>query len=60
MPLQAAREQRGHIEGRILELEKTLKSATILDDKEKTVLQASVGDTVLLHNLDSGEDGLYT
>lgn len=60
VPLQAAREQRGHIEGRILELDKTLKSATILGEKDKTALQANVGDTVVLHNLDSAEDVVYT
>lgn len=60
VPLQAAREQRGHLEGQILELEKTLKSAAIIGEKEKDDLLIGAGNTVILHNLDSGEDLVYT
>jgi transcription elongation factor GreA len=58
-PLQAAREQRGHLEGRIRELEDTLKAVTIIDKKAETVLKVSIGDSIILHDLDSGEDRRY-
>ncbi len=55
VPLEAAREQRGQLEGRIIELEETLKSAVVIDEKQKATLRVSIGDTVILHDLDSGE-----
>jgi transcription elongation factor GreA len=58
-PLQAAREQRGHLEGRIRELEDALKAVTIIDKKPKTVLKVSIGDSIILRDLDSGEDRHY-
>jgi transcription elongation factor GreA len=58
-PLQAAREQRGHLEGRIKELEETLKSATIIDDKPKKGLKVTIGDSIILCDLDSGEERHY-
>ena len=60
VPLHAAREARGRLEGRVLELEKMLKSAAIIDENEKTVFRVSVGNSVILHNLDSGEERRYT
>ncbi|MFC1943706.1 GreA/GreB family elongation factor [Chloroflexota bacterium] len=59
VPLQAAREQRGHLEGRITELEETLKSAAIIDKKGKVALRVSIGDSVILSDLDSGEELRY-
>lgn len=60
VPLHAAREARGHLEGRILELEKMLKSAAIIEEQKKSVLRVNVGDTVVLCNLNSGEERRYT
>jgi transcription elongation factor GreA len=59
-PLDAAREQLGHIDGRIHELEETLKVATIIDDQKKEAQQAGIGDCVLLAAVDSGEEARYT
>lgn len=58
-PLDAAREERGHVEGRIKELEKTLKAATILEEKKEPALKSSVGDNIVLHDLASGEELRY-
>jgi transcription elongation factor GreA len=58
-PLEAAREQRGHLEGRIRELEEILKSATIIDDEHKSTLKAGIGDKVVLRNLASDEELYY-
>jgi len=57
-PLEAAREQRGHLEGRIRELEETLKSAVVIDKQEATS-KASIGDSVILRDLASGEELRY-
>jgi transcription elongation factor GreA len=59
-PLDAAREEKGHLEGRIMELEETLKSATIIDEKQKAGLKVSVGDSVILIDPSSGEELRYT
>jgi transcription elongation factor GreA len=59
-PLDAAREERGHIEGRIRELEEALKTATIINEKQKAGLKVSVGDTVILIDPGSGEELRYT
>ncbi len=59
-PLDAAREERGHIEGRIMELEEALKTATIIDEKQKAGLKVSVGDSVTLIDPASGEELRYT
>ncbi|MBI4267447.1 MAG: transcription elongation factor GreA, partial [Chloroflexi bacterium] len=56
VPLQAAREQRGHLEGRIMRLEATLKSAIVIDAQPKTTIKVSVGDCVILCDLDSGAE----
>ncbi len=60
VPLEAAREQRSHLEGRIMKLEETLKSAVIMDGKQKSTLRVGIGDTVILYDLDSGEELRYT
>ena len=59
-PLDAAREERGHLEGRMMELEAALKSATIIDETKKTGLKVSVGDSVILIDPASGEELRYT
>ncbi len=60
VPLQAAREQRGQLEGRIKELEETLKSAVFIDEERKATLKVGIGDSVILCDLDSGEELRYT
>jgi transcription elongation factor GreA len=59
-PLDAAREQKGHIEGRIMELEEALKSATIIEATPKPDLKVSVGDSIVLSDVISGEELRYT
>lgn len=58
-PLHAAREERGHVEGRIKELEETLKAATIIDEKKEPSLKSVVGDAIILTDLASGEELRY-
>jgi len=58
-PLAAAREQRGHLEGKIRELEETLKAATIIDEKQKPNLKINIGDRFILYDLASGEELRY-
>jgi len=58
-PLDAAREQRGHLEGRIRELEETLKAATIIDEKREPAPKTGVGDSIILSDLASGEELRY-
>ena len=58
-PLEAAREQRGQLEGRIRELEDVLKSATIIGEEQRITPGISVGDSVILRDLDSGEELYY-
>jgi len=58
-PLDAAREQYGHLEGQIKELEEVLKSAVVLDEKQKVALKVSVGDSIILRDLASGEELHY-
>jgi transcription elongation factor GreA len=48
-PLHAAREQKGHIEGRIKELEETLKLAVVIEEKA-TTLKVTIGDGVVLYD----------
>jgi transcription elongation factor GreA len=58
-PLAAAREQRGHVEGRIKELEEILKAATIIGEKREPALKTGVGDRIVLSDLVSGEELRY-
>ncbi len=58
-PLDAAKEQRGRLEGRIRELEEALKSATLIDEKQKVILKVGIGDSVVLCDLISGEELHY-
>jgi transcription elongation factor GreA len=59
-PLDAAREQKGHIDGRIRELEETLKLAAIIDGTRETSLKVIVGDKVTLKDEACGETVCYT
>jgi len=58
-PLDAAKEQRGQLEGRIRELEGTLSSAVIIDENRETILKASIGDSIVLQDTLSGEELRY-
>jgi len=59
-PLDAAREERGQLEGRIRELEEALKSATIIDETQKVTPKVSIGDSIVLRDEVSGEELHYT
>lgn len=54
-PLEAAREKQGHIEGQIRDLENTLKRARVLESAEKKGLKITLGDSVVLSYVKSGE-----
>ena len=58
-PLAAAREQRGHVEGRIRELEETLKAASVISGERKPALKAGIGDSIVLCDMGSGEELHY-
>jgi len=58
-PLEAAREEHGRIEGRIRELEGTRKSAVVIDEKQKVTPKVSIGDSIILRDLASGEELSY-
>jgi len=59
-PLEAAREQRGYLEGQIKELEEALKSAVVIGQEPELALRTSIGDTVILGDVGSGEELRYT
>jgi len=59
-PLEAARQQHGQLEGRIRELEGTLRSATVIDEEKKVTPKVGIGDSVILRDLTSGEELRYT
>jgi transcription elongation factor GreA len=58
-PLDAAREQLGHIDGRIREIEETLKVASVAGDKPAISRGAGIGDSIDLTCLDTGESLHY-
>src|ERR1035437_6720856 len=60
VPLHAAREARGHLEGRIMELEVTVKTAVVIDEHARSARRVNVGDTVVLCNLATGNECRYT
>ena len=43
-----------------MELEETLKSAVVIDEKEKTTLTVSIGDSIVICDLDTGTELRYT
>ena len=59
-PLDAAKEQRGQLEGRIMELEEILNSAVIIGEKRKDAPRINIGDSIVLQDLASGEELHYT
>ncbi|TET26671.1 MAG: transcription elongation factor GreA [Dehalococcoidia bacterium] len=59
-PLEAAREERGQLEGRIRELEAALESAVIMGKKETASRRVSIGDSIILSDEASGEELSYT
>ncbi len=59
-PLHAAREKRGMLEGRIIELEATLKAAEIIDKNNQSSEGVDIGKTFILANLDKGVEIRYT
>ncbi|MFH1031703.1 MAG: GreA/GreB family elongation factor [Chloroflexota bacterium] len=59
-PLAAAREQRGHLEGKIIEIKGILKSAVVAENKEKVPSNVNIGDSVILQDIGSGEERRYT
>jgi len=57
-PLAAARERKARLEGRIQELEATLKLAKLMDESQNTA-KVKMGDTVILYELSSGNKLSY-
>ncbi len=60
VPLEAAREQLGLVESRIVEIESTLKAAVIVDPSKRRGKSVSVGTRVVLKDLATGRDTRYT
>ena len=58
-PLDAAKEQRSHLEGQIKELEEALKSAVVFDKRGRDTLKVNIGDSITLRDLTSGEEVHY-
>ena len=57
-PLEAAREYKSHLEGRIQELKSTLKSAKVIDGNQGTS-GIKIGNTIELYDLSSGKQLCY-
>lgn len=55
-----AKNEQAFIEGSILTLEKTLRNAKIIDDENRDTQVVSIGSTVLLKDLESGDEFTYT
>ncbi len=58
-PLEAAREYHGRLEGRIRELEESLKKATIMDVKQNSDHKIKLGDTVVIMDITRNEQITY-
>ncbi|MFC2014425.1 GreA/GreB family elongation factor [Chloroflexota bacterium] len=58
-PLDAAKERRGWIEGRIMELEGIMRSA-VIDEQQEAGLKVGIGDSVILCKPNSEEEISYT
>jgi transcription elongation factor GreA len=58
-PLHAAREERGHVEGRIKELEETFKAATIMEERTEPAVRSEMGDCIVVTELSTGEECRY-
>ena len=60
-PLEAAREQSGHVDARIREIEETLKSAVIIDSVSgERMATVKLGARVSVKDLSAGRDTTYT
>ena len=59
-PLDAAREAQAQIEGRIGQIEATLRSATVLGKERNNSLKAHIGSNLLLYDINSGAILKYT
>jgi transcription elongation factor GreA len=59
-PLEAAREKQGHIEGQIRDLENTLKRSKVIESLGEKGLKITLGDSVVLSYMESGERIQYT
>ncbi|MDD2554161.1 MAG: transcription elongation factor GreA [Desulfotomaculaceae bacterium] len=55
-----AKNEQAFIEGRILTLEKTLRNAKIIDDENLDTNLVYIGSTVLLKDLEHGDEVKYT
>jgi len=55
-----AKNEQAFIEGRILTLEKMLRNAKIIDDENLDTMVVSIGSTVLLKDLEYGDEFTYT
>jgi transcription elongation factor GreA len=58
-PFHAAREQKGHIEGRILELDETLACAVITEENSEKTQVVCVGDTFIIEAVETGQELRY-
>jgi transcription elongation factor GreA len=58
-PFHAAREERGHVEGRVKELEAMFKSATIIQDNKEPARKSVIGDCIIVCELATGEECRY-
>ena len=54
-----AKNEQAEIEGKIAHLEETLENAIVLDDSELGTDKVSVGNKVMVHNIDTDEDCEY-
>ena len=60
-PLEAAREQQGHVEARIRDIELQLRNAVVIDPKKRRKdARVRIGDKVTLKDLTSGKEQGYT
>jgi transcription elongation factor GreA len=59
-PYHAAREQKGQIEGRIMELDEMLACAVITEENKKKTQMVCVGDKIVLEAIESGQELSYT
>jgi len=58
-PFHAAREQKGHIEGRIMEIDETLARAVITEDLKEKAQIVCVGDTIVLEVVPTQQELRY-
>lgn len=54
-----AKNEQAEIEGKIAQLEATLENAIVLDDSELSTDKIGVGNVVVVHNIEDGEETEY-